>query len=199
LIGVSVTYRNNYNINLAFIDQALKLYTIHVHEAGYLRELNKKGKKKEDRSYEQLHYDFILRNVYFDYIDILRTFGLKPHPTTNLHSLCLELHDILNVMCYKKKMGGQDVEAKTSQDVEAIMPHFQKLTKDLGQPVFVVFPQKILNRKDIWFSPLLPATWSLVFNKANIEYKYFSDNGLNVFKKGKFFLGKRLTPWIMWS
>ena len=138
--------------------------------------------------------------MYFDYIDILRTFGLKPFLTTNLHSLCPELHDILNVMCYKKKKGGQDDEAKTSQDVEAIMPQFQKLTKDLGQPVFLVFPQKILNRKDIRISPLLPATWSLVFNiKANIECNYFSDKQINVFKRGKFFQAKRLTHWITWS
>ena len=159
-IAISVTYQNNYNFIPAFIDQALKLYTIHVHDAGYLREWNEKGKKKEDHSYEQLRYDFIFRNVYFDYIDILRTYSLKPYPTTNLYNLCLELHDILNVMCYKKKKGGQDDEAKTSQDVKAITPQFQKLTKDLGQPVFLVFPQKILNRKDIRFSPLLPTTWS---------------------------------------
>ena len=107
-IGISVTYRNNYNFIPAFIDQALKLYTIHVHNAGYLQELKERGKKKEDRSYEQLRYDFILRNVYFDYIDILRTYGLKPYPTANLHSLCPNLHDILKVMCYKKKKDVQD-------------------------------------------------------------------------------------------
>ena len=187
-----VIYQKNYNFNPAFIDQALKLYTIHVHNAGYLQELNEKGKKKEDRSYEQLRYDFILRNVYFDYIDILRTYGLKPYPTANLQKLCPELHDILNVMCYKKKKGGQNDEAKTTQDVERITPHFQNLTKSLGQPVFLVFPQKILNRKDIRISPLLPATWSLVFNiKANIECNYFSDKQLNVFKKGKIFPGQK--------
>jgi len=191
-IAISVTYRNNYNFIPAFIDQALKLYTIHVHNAGYLQELNERGKKKEDRSYEQLRYDFILRNVYFDYIDILRTYGLKPYPNAKLKSLCPDLHDILNVMCYRKKKDGQNDETKTNRDVEEITPHFQKLTKDLGQPVFLVFPQKILNRKDIRFSPLLPATWSLVFNiKANIDCKCFSDKQLNVFKKGKIFPGQK--------
>ena len=95
-------------------------------------------------------------------------------------------------MCYKKKKGGQNEEAKTTQDVERITPHFQNLTKSLGQPVFLVFPQKLLNRKDIRISRLLPATWSLVFSiKANIDCNYFSDKQLNVFKKGKIFPGQK--------
>jgi len=94
--------------------------------------------------------------VYFDYIDILRTYGLKPYPNAKLKSLCPDLHDILNVMCYKKKKGGQNDEANTIQDVERITPHFQKLTKDLGQPVFLVFPQKIPTAKIFGFHPFSP-------------------------------------------
>ena len=57
----SVTYQNYYTTIKAFIDQALKLYTIHLHDAGYLKETNEKRRKKEDYSYEQLCSDFILR------------------------------------------------------------------------------------------------------------------------------------------
>ena len=155
-----------------------------MQHAGSLKETNEKGRKKEDRSYEQLRYDFILRNVYFDFIEILRTFGLKPYQTQNVQDICPQLPAILDVMCYKTNVN--------AEKIEKITPHFQNLTKSLGQPVYLVFPQKFLYRKDVRVSPLIPVTWALIFNiKANIESKYFSMKKLNVFKRGKILAGQK--------
>ena len=60
----------------AFFDLSLKMYTLNVHNAGYIEEQTEKGCNKEDRSYTHMRYDFILWNVYIDFINIFQNFDL---------------------------------------------------------------------------------------------------------------------------
>lgn len=68
---------NLFPLYLAFLDLSHQIYAIQVHTAGYIRERNEKGHNKEDWSYTQMHYDFILKNVYFNFVNIFHSFCLN--------------------------------------------------------------------------------------------------------------------------
>jgi hypothetical protein len=58
----------------AFLDQLLKLYTLSIRDAVYVKEW--KRTQKLDWLYDQMHYEFILHNVYLKYI---YTFQMSSH------------------------------------------------------------------------------------------------------------------------
>jgi len=87
-------------------------------------------------------YDFILQNVYFEYIDIIQMFGLKPYLTANAGEICPQLLPILDARCYKK-----------SKDTDKMTPEIQALTKCLGRPVESVFPKNTPPKRYFNLSP----------------------------------------------
>ena len=63
-------------------------------------------------------------------------------------------------------------------------PTFQALTKWTCKALDQVHALKVLHGRDIRVSPLLPATWAVIFNiKTNVDNKFFSSNKFNKFKK----------------
>ncbi len=70
------------------MDLSLRIYTTHLHDVGYIKEKNKKGCNKEDRSYISMRHDFILQNLYYDFVDIFQSFGLKPYLSATVNDGC---------------------------------------------------------------------------------------------------------------
>ena len=68
-----------------------------------------------------MHYDFILWNAYYNYVDIFQSFGVKPYPTESVQEACPQLPDLLQVWCYTTDC--------TQEDIQSIDPTFQVLTQ----------------------------------------------------------------------
>jgi hypothetical protein len=170
-----------YNLS-AFLDLSLKMNVLNVHNAGYMKEQPGKGHNKEDRSYTHLCYHFILWNVYSDFVDIFQNFGLNPYLTTNADEICPHHSLLLCVWCYKT--------ANKKVDIANVSPTFQALTKSTCKALEPLNALKVFHRRDIRVSPLLPATWTVIFNiKTNLGNKFFSSNKFSMFKKGKILPG----------
>jgi hypothetical protein len=136
---------------------------------------NEKGRNKEDLSYTPMCYDFILQSTYYNFVDIFRSFSLKPYLTESVHEACPQLPDLLQVWCYQIDC--------TKEDSQSVAPTFQVLTKSGGKTLDGVHAQKVLYRRDIWVSPLLPTMWTLLYNiKKHLDVKSFSMNRCNIFK-----------------
>ena len=138
---------------LAFLNLSLNMYTLNVHNTGYIKEQTEKGGNKEDRSYTQMHYGFILRNVCIDFSDIFRNSGFKPYLTANADEICPQLGLLLHVWCYKT--------ANKKSDIANMSPTFQALTKSTGKALDQVHTLNIAHSRDIHISPLLPATCAI--------------------------------------
>ena len=136
---------------------------------------NKKGHNKEDRSYTPMRYDFILWNLYYNFIDIFWSFGLKPYLAESIEDACPQLPDLLHIWCYKTDC--------TKEEIQAVSLTFQVLTKSGGKSLDRVHAQKVLYRRDYRVSPLLPTMWALLYNtKKYLVSRYFSINHYNFFK-----------------
>jgi len=83
-----------------------------------------------------MHSDFILRNAYYDFIDIFLSFGLKPYPAESFQEACPQLPGLLQVWCYKTYC--------TTEDIKSVAPTFQVLTKSGGKALNRVHTQKVL-------------------------------------------------------
>lgn len=67
-----------------------------------------------------------------------------------------------------------------------VSPTFQALTKSIGKTLDLVYAPRALHRRDICISPLLPATWAIIYSlKANVNNKFFSSDKFNVLKKAR--------------
>ena len=64
-----------------------------MHNAGYFKK-NENGWNKEDQSYSPMHHDFILCNVYYNFLDIFQNFELKHYLTENAEDIFLQLHQL---------------------------------------------------------------------------------------------------------
>ena len=103
-----------------------------------------------------MHSDFILRNAYYDFIDIFLSFGLKPYPAESIQEACPQLPGLLQVWSYKTYC--------TKEDIKSVAPTFQVLTKSGGKALNGVHTQKVLYWRDIQVSRLLPTMWALLYN-----------------------------------
>ena len=138
--------------------------------------LKKDDKRKTNKTLTC--YDFILWNVYFDFVDIFWNFGLKPYLTTNANEICLQLPLFLCAWFCKT--------ANENTYIANISPAFQALTKSTGKVLDKVHALKVLHRRDIHNSPLLPATWAIIVNIiSNVDKTFFSSNMTSILKKGK--------------
>ena len=159
----------------AFLDLSLRIFTTHIHDAGYVKEKNKKGRNKEDRSYISMRHDFILRNLYYDFVDIFRSFGLKPYLSPSVNDSCPQLADLLRIWCYKTDCD--------KDDIKTVMPVFRLLAKSCGKAVDIVHAPRVLYRRDFRVSPLLPAMWAISTTLRIILTKSSSPWNVSMFSR----------------
>ena len=129
-----------------------------------------------------MRHDFILRNLYYNFVNIFRSFGLKPYLSASVNDSCSHLADLLQVRCYKTDCD--------KEDIKAVTPVFRVLTKSGGKSVDIVHAPRVLYCCDFRVSPLLPAMWAILYNvKKHIDEKFFSMKHIDVFKSGKLLAG----------
>jgi hypothetical protein len=129
-----------------------------------------------------MRHDFILQNLDYDFIDIFRSFGLKPYLSASVNDGCPQLADLLQVWCYKTDCD--------KEDIKTVTPVFRVLTKSCGKAVDIVHAPRVLYRRDFQVSPLLPAMWAILYNvKKHINEKFFSMKRIDIFKAGKILAG----------
>ena len=96
----------------AFLDYSLKIYTVTDHNIDVLK--RKKGKSIEDMSQTQLCYEIILQNIYFDYLNITRNFGLKLSLKNNTRDSWKELPPLLGMLYYSSSPQNKKIEIEVS-------------------------------------------------------------------------------------
>jgi len=132
-----------------------------------------------------MRHDFILRNLYYDFVDIFRSFGLKPYLSPSVNDGCPQLADLLRMWCYKTDCD--------KDDIKTVTPVFRLLAKSCGKALDIVHAPKVLYRRDFRVSPLLPAMWAIIYNvKKHIDEKFFTTKCIDVFKAGKIMAGINL-------
>jgi hypothetical protein len=130
-------------------------------------------------------HDFILRNLYYDFVDIFRSFGLKPYLSASVNDGCPQLADLLGVWCYKTDCD--------KDDIKIVTPVFHLLAKSCGKAVDIVHAPRVLHCQDFRVSPLLPAMWAILYNvKKHIDEKFFTTKCIDLFKAGKTMAGINL-------
>ena len=111
-----------------------------------------------------MHHDFIVQNLYYDFVDIFRSFGLKPYLSASVNDGCPQLEDLLRVWCYKIDCD--------KDDIKTVTPVFRVLAKSRGKAVDIVHAPRVLYRHGFQVSPLLPAMWEILYNvKKHIDNK----------------------------
>ena len=132
-----------------------------------------------------MRHDFILRNLYYDFVNIFRSFGLKPYLSATVNDGCPQLADLLRVWCYKTDC--------YKDDIKTITPVFCVLAKSCGKAVDIVHAPRVLYHCDFGVSPLIPAMWATLYNvKKHIDEKFFAKKCIDVFKAGKVMAGINL-------
>ncbi len=132
-----------------------------------------------------MRHDFILRNLYYDFVDIFRSFGLKPYLSATVNNGCPQLANLLRVWCYKTDCD--------KDNIKIVTPVFCILAKSCGKAVDIVHAPRVLYRRDFRVSPLIPAMWATLYNiKKHINKKFFAKKCINVFKAGKIMAGINL-------
>ena len=119
------------------------------------------------------------------FVDIFRSFGLKPYLSPSVNDGCPQLSDLLRMWCYKTDCD--------KDDIKTVTPLFCLLAKSCGKALDIVHAPKVLYRRDFWVSPLLPAMWEILYNvKKHIDEKFFATKCIDVFKAGKIMAGINL-------
>ena len=85
-------------------------------------------------------HDFILQNLYEDFVDIFQSFGLKPYLSATVNDGRPQLADLLRVWCYKTDCD--------KDDIKTVTPVFSVLAKSCGKAVDIVHAPRFLYRCD---------------------------------------------------
>jgi len=102
-------------------------------------------------------------NIYINFIDNLQSSGLKPYLTANTDEICLSSLHFFMFGVTRQQMENQILQMCLT---------FQALTNSTGKALDQVRVLKVLHRRDTCMSPLLPATWAIIFNiETNLDNK----------------------------